>query len=64
MDAGLPILPVTVRNSRQILPSDSLDLTPGEVEVHVHPAVDLAGCTLEDLDDIISRVREIIEQSL
>ena len=30
MDAGFPILPITIRNSRQILPSDSLDLSPGE----------------------------------
>lgn len=64
MDAGLPILPITVRNSRQILPSDSLDLTPGEVEIQVHPAMDLIGCTVEDLDHIIFRVRKTIEESL
>lgn len=64
MDAGLPILPITIRNSRQILPSDSLDLSPGEVEVVVHPAVDLSCCTVKTLDETVSRVRHTIEQAL
>ncbi len=64
MDAGLPVLPVTIRNTGQILPPDSLDLWPGEAEIVVHPPVDLSGCTVADLDDTISRVRLTIEQSL
>lgn len=64
MDAGLPILPITIRNSRQILPSDSLNLSPGEVEIVVHPAVDLSCCTVEVLDETVSQVRCTIEHAL
>ena len=35
-DAGLPILPLTIKNSSKRLPSDSLDLTPGSVDLVVH----------------------------
>jgi 1-acyl-sn-glycerol-3-phosphate acyltransferase len=64
MDAGLPVLPITIRNTGQILPSDSLDLSPGEVEIVVHPPVDLSDCTVEALDETVSRVRLTIEQAL
>ncbi len=62
--AGLPILPVTVRNSHRILPSDSLDLFPGTAEVIVHPSVDLGRHALDDLDGTISEIRGIIKASL
>ena len=66
MDAGLPILPITIRNSRQILPPDSLDLYPGEVEIVIHPEVSMAGVDGggKSLDETIARVRKTIHQSL
>ncbi len=66
MDAGLPILPITIRNSRQIMPPDSLDLCPGEVEIVIHPEVSMAGVHGggKSLDEIIARVRKTIYQAL
>ncbi|MBI9092964.1 MAG: 1-acyl-sn-glycerol-3-phosphate acyltransferase [Desulfobacterium sp.] len=66
MDAGLPILPITIRNSRQILPSDSLDLCPGEVEIVIHPEVSVGGVdgSGKNLDETIAQVRKTISQAL
>ncbi|MCP4119882.1 MAG: 1-acyl-sn-glycerol-3-phosphate acyltransferase [Desulfobacteraceae bacterium] len=66
MDAGLPILPITIKNSREILPPDSLDLTPGEVEIIIHPEVRMTGIDIggKSLDETIARVRETICQAL
>ncbi|MBT3176072.1 MAG: hypothetical protein HOG03_00280 [Desulfobacula sp.] len=36
---GLPILPITIKNSFHVLPSDTLDITPGNIEIIVHPQV-------------------------
>lgn len=38
-ETGLPVLPVTIKNSNQLLPSDSMDLIPGTVEIIVHRPV-------------------------
>lgn len=36
-ETGMPILPITIKNSMAILPSDSLDLIPGTVDIVIHP---------------------------
>ncbi|MEH0022726.1 MAG: lysophospholipid acyltransferase family protein [Desulfobacter sp.] len=60
METGLPILPVTIQNSMNVLPSDSLDLTPGTVDVVVHPPVHVSRSHGEDLDRVVRQVRHTI----
>lgn len=62
--AQMPILPVTIRNTRQILPSDSLDLFPGTAQVVIHPPVPVSGLGSEDLDELIKTVRDTIKSAL
>ncbi|WP_024334027.1 lysophospholipid acyltransferase family protein [Desulfotignum balticum] len=38
-ETGLPVLPVTIKHSREVLPPDSLNLIPGPVEIIVHRPV-------------------------
>lgn len=63
-ETGLPILPVTIKNSFHILPSDSLDLTPGVVDVIVHRPVYVSAYHLDCLDEMIRRVRETIAKTI
>ena len=40
-ELGLPILPVTIRGSHAILPPKTIRLQPGEMEIIVHPAIEV-----------------------
>ena len=64
LETGLPILPVTIRNSFQVLPSDSLDLTPGTIEVVVHPPVCMDSLDADQLDQIVDSIRQTIARAL
>ncbi|WP_300461345.1 lysophospholipid acyltransferase family protein [Desulfobacula sp.] len=63
-ETGLPILPVTIKNSFQVLPSDSLDLTPGTIEIIVHQPVYIFKHHMDHLDDIIAQTRQLIASAL
>ncbi len=64
LDTGLPILPVTIRNSYKILPSDSLDLIPGTIELVAHPPVNTTDYTREQIDELVNRTRDLINSAL
>ena len=59
-ETDLPILPVTIKNSFHILPSDSLDLTPGVVDIIVHHPVYVSGHHPDRLDEMINQIRKTI----
>lgn len=64
IDQQLPILPVTLKNTHRILPTKTLDLFPGRAQMHIHAPVHTDGMTLDEVPDLISRVRTIIERPL
>ena len=63
-ETDLPILPVTIKNSFDILPSDSLDLIPGTIELIVHPPVHFLNHHLTHLDERIEQTRQVISNAL
>ena len=63
-ETKIPILPLTIRNSRCILPSDSLDLVPGTVEVVVHRPIHMSDYNLARLDEVVHTTRQIISDAL
>ncbi len=64
MATGLPVLPITIKDSFKILPADSVDVTPGTVTVIVHPPVSMENKTLEDLNEIITTTKKTIASTL
>lgn len=59
---GLPILPVTLVGTRDVLPSHSLALFPGRARLVFHPPIDTAGCGSEHLGELMARARLEIER--
>ncbi|MDD5712630.1 MAG: lysophospholipid acyltransferase family protein [Smithellaceae bacterium] len=57
---GIPILPVTVNGSRKILPKKALVFHSGEIEVVVDRPIETRGYTMERLDELIKKTREVI----
>ncbi len=63
-ETGLSILPMTVKNTMKILPSDSLDLFPGAVEIVVHPPVEIGNMSAGEFDSVIDGIRQTIINGL
>lgn len=64
VDAGLPILPVSISGTRAILPPDTLALLPGRVTITIHPPIPTTGVGPSDIDALADRVRDAIVSGL
>ena len=64
LDLGLPILPLTVSGTRDVLPARSADLMPGAARLVIHPPITTDGCTIDDVPRLIEEVREAIASAL
>ena len=60
LTAGVPILPITIRGSRQVLPRDSAAVRPGTIELILHEPVSLEGYSKENRAELMERVRQTI----
>jgi 1-acyl-sn-glycerol-3-phosphate acyltransferase len=63
-DLGIPILPLTVTGTRDVLPAGTLDLMPGSARLIIHPPVPVEGLTASDCSELSNQVREIIASAL
>jgi 1-acyl-sn-glycerol-3-phosphate acyltransferase len=64
IEQQLPILPVTVVGTRDILPNKTLYLFPGKVRMVIHPAIETAGTSAASADELLQRSRRQIESAL
>ncbi len=60
IQAGVPIVPVTIIGSGAIMPKRSLKISPGRVKVIIDRPVDVSGYTIETRCRLIDRVRNTI----
>ena len=58
IQAGVPIIPVTIIGSRQVLPPESIIFRPGPMEMYVDPPIPTDGLTEDDLDSLMQKVRD------
>lgn len=56
----LSLVPVRVSGSREIVPADTLRVSPGTITVEVFPPIETRGKTPSDIPDLMERVREAI----
>lgn len=64
LQAGVPIVPITISGSRDCLPRGSTAIRPGEIVVRVHPPIDPAQYGLERKEALMQAVRTAIEEGL
>jgi putative phosphoserine phosphatase/1-acylglycerol-3-phosphate O-acyltransferase len=64
MSAGVPIVPIVIRNAEVISARDSSTLHPGTVDVVVYPPLSLEDWTLDNLADRIAQVRQLYIDTL
>ncbi|QZA09140.1 HAD-IB family hydrolase [Mycolicibacter heraklionensis] len=64
MAAGIPIVPVIIRNAEVVAARDSMSAHPGTVDVAVFPAISVEDWTLETLPERIEQVRQLYLDTL
>ena len=64
LDLGLPILPVTITGTKDILPTDTLDIRPGRASLQIHESIDISGYNENTMKDLMDRTRIVIEADL
>ena len=64
VDLGLPILPLTVTGTRDVLPANTSNLLPGAAKLIIHEPISVEGVTARECQELSDRVREVIASSL
>ena len=64
IDTGLPLLPVTVDGTCEVLPARRHDLRPGRVRLVIHEPISTAGLETKDLPQLTEQVRRAIGLAL
>ena len=59
MQAGVPMVPVVIRNAGEIMPAHSMILTPGTVQVRVLAPVSTGDWTVDNLDEQVALVEQL-----
>ncbi len=61
VQTGLPVVPVAICGSRQVLPRDSFIFRPGEIEMHIGEPIPTQGLADAELPALMQRVRDAME---
>jgi putative phosphoserine phosphatase / 1-acylglycerol-3-phosphate O-acyltransferase len=64
MQAGVPVVPIVIRNSGEMMWRDAITIRPGVVDVVVHPAVDVSAWTTDELAKRVAEVRQLYADTL
>lgn len=64
MAAGIPIVPIVIRNAEIIAARNSATMNPGTVDVAVFPPISVSAWTLEELPERIAQVRQLYVDTL
>ncbi|HEY6292692.1 MAG TPA: lysophospholipid acyltransferase family protein [Terriglobia bacterium] len=60
IQAGVPIVPITLNGTRHVHEPDTLHVRPGKTEMIVHAPIPTAGLTRVDVQPLSDRVRQVI----
>ena len=63
-DLQLPVLPITITGTRDILPAGSLSLHPGTVSVTIHNALPVTGHSTAELQTLVTQSHALIAAPL
>lgn len=64
IQAGVPIVPVTIQGGRAVLPKGALRIRPGVIDVHFGAPIETGGHSYETRDSLIGVTRAAIESRL
>lgn len=62
--AKVPIIPVTIKDSYKIMEANGNRIKPAKVEMYIHPMIETAGLSKDELEALPEKVRNIIISKL
>jgi 1-acyl-sn-glycerol-3-phosphate acyltransferase len=60
-DAGLPIVPISVRGAYRLLPKGAVSMRPTTIEVYIAPQIETKGLSDDQVVQLMERVRRVHE---
>lgn len=64
MQAGVPVVPIVIRNAGELMWRDAVTIRPGRVDVVVHPAIAVGAWTTGELTERAAEVRQLYVDTL
>lgn len=64
LDLDVPILPVTINRTKDILPSDTMSLFPGKASMTIHPPVSIEGYSESNVSELMEKVKTVIASKI
>lgn len=64
LDLRLPLLPITITGTKDILPTGTLDLMPGNVTMIIHQPIDISRFNEDSIKDLIEEAKRTIAAPL
>jgi HAD superfamily hydrolase (TIGR01490 family) len=64
MQAGVPVVPIVIRNAGELMWRDAVTIRPGRVDVVVHPAIAVSAWTTGELTERVAEVRQLYVDTL
>ena len=61
LQLGLPLIPVGISGSREVMPKGSLRIRPGTIHVRIGEPIPVAGLTEADRDGLMARTRAVVD---
>ena len=64
LDIGLPVLPVTIRGTRKVLPSPGFNIFPGKAEMIINKPIDINNYSRDRIVHLMNDAKKIIQEPL
>lgn len=64
IDAGVPVVPVTVSGATRIMPKAKIEVHPSTVRLTVHDPIPTAGYSRENVAELVARARQQVLSAL
>lgn len=64
IEQQLPLLPITVVGTTDILPNKTVSLFPGRAQLVIHPAIETGGMELSQMEDLMTASKKAIASAL
>jgi len=64
LDMGLPILPVTLSGTKDIVPSNTTDLFPGKAKLIFHKPIPIEEYNNENIHELMEKSKQAIQEGL
>jgi 1-acyl-sn-glycerol-3-phosphate acyltransferase len=64
VDAGLPVVPVSISGSRHVMRKGEVTVRPGHVRIIVHDPIPSAGLSRTGVIDLGNQVREVVKRGV